>query len=242
MERIEGTLGKRYKVVVDIEAIPKGMAPDMWVKLADSGYIFYNSLNGKRPQLHAIGGEELEPAFVDTKGKQVELIEIQKIWEDSSYWDKELYKCKQSPIYYYTEYFSIYPKPSQKNINSYLESVGLGITNDSEITEAAKEVRKKHAESIKLEDLKNLKPNMDKMRDQYAAYTETLKTKFKEVTGTVLNETIETKIVTEITKTSPAEASELLREFLDGRGKWDKTLLRVTDLDVVLRAWETTLK
>ena len=242
MERIEGTLGKRYKVVVDTEAIPKGMAPDMWVKLADSGYIFYNSLTGKRPQVHAIGGDELEPAFVDTKGEEVKLDEIQKIWEDSNYWDKELYKCKQSPIYYYTEYFSIYPKPTQKNINDYLESIGLGLSNDSEISAEAKEIRKKHAESIKLEDLKNFKPNMDKLREQYATYTESLKARFKEVTGTVLDETIETKVVTEITKTQPAEASELLREFLDKRGKWDRNLIRVSDLDVVLRAWETTLK
>ena len=239
-------LKKRFKTVVDIQAIPKGMSPVQWVKLADTGYIFYDSEVGSRPRLFPIGtleeDVEIVPQFIDSKGQEVSLEEVQKTWEDNNFWDKELYKCKNSPLHYFTNYLSTNPKPTQAEIDEYLKSLNLGATADSEdgMKEEAKQARLKFSESISLEHLKDLKPVRDAIKAEYDAITQIYREEAKLALDAIDTEALTGKIITAIMKTPARKAEMPLKEYVDSRKHiWDKQMLRATDFDVLVRLWKT---
>lgn len=244
--RIVGTLAKRFKTVVDVKSIPAGMSPAQWVKLADNGFIFYDSENGHRPKLYEIGNVredvEVTPVFVAADGKEVSLEEVQKSWEDTNFWDKELYKCKQSPIQYFVNYYSTNPKPTQKEIDEYLGTLGLAATADSGdvMKEEAKQARLKFSESITLEHLKDLKPVRDAIVAEYNVVTDKYKAEAQEVFDTLNEKLLSDKVITAIMKTPARKAVMPLKEYVDERkSTWDKQMLRAIDFDVLIRLWKT---
>lgn len=240
------TLKKRFKTVVDVNAIPAGMTPTQWVKLADTGYIFYDSEKGNRPKLFPIGtvedDVEMQPQFIDTKGKDVSLEEVQKSWEDTNFWDKELYKCKNSPLHYFTNYLSTNPKPTQAEVDEYLKSLGLGATPDSEdgMKEEAKQARLRFSESITLQHIQDLKPVRDAIKAEYDNVTELYKEEARAALDAIDIEALSKKIITEIMKTPARKAEGDLKEYVDERKHiWDKQMLRAIDFDVLIRLWKT---
>jgi len=246
-DRPEGTLVKKFKLVCDVQAMPTGMSVEQFAKLADGGFIFYDSDKGRRPKLYTIDGdvEQETPVFIDTKGKEVDLETIQAKWEDEEFWRKELYKCKNSPIYYFNHYYSADYKPTQESLEKYLKDIGMEATNDSgdlgeEAVQKTKDLRESYANSITLELLKNLKPVRDSLKEDYDKETEKLKKEVVEkyeLSGK-LEEPIKEKIVNSILKVKPKEAPEKLKYYIDEKkGKWDKLLLRMTDIDILLRLW-----
>lgn len=244
--RIVGTLAKRFKTVVDVRSIPAGMSPSQWVKVADMGYVFYDSEMGQRPKLFEIGNNhedvEINPVFVSTDGKEVDLVEVQKSWEDANFWDKELYKCKLSPIQYFVNYYSTNPKPTQKEIDEYLGTLGLAATADSGdvMKEEAKQARLKFSEGITLEHLKDLKPVRDAIVAEYDEVTNKYKAEAQELFDTLDVELLSTKVITAIMKTPARKAVMPLKEYVDERkNTWDKQMLRAIDFDVLIRLWKT---
>lgn len=249
IERPEGQFAKRFKVVMDVTSLPQTLGVDMFAKLADSGFIFYDSSKGQRPKLYLIDGEvdpETVPAFVDIKGQELDIEDLKKQWEDEEFWRKELYKCKQSPLYYFTNYVSINPKPSTSEVDAYLESVNMGATEDSGevgpdvINQRTKEIREKYAASIKLEDLKTLKPVRDRIDGEYELQTEEFieqVVKEYDLSGKV-EKAIKDKIISVILKSKPAAAPQDLKYYIvEKSGRWDKALMLATDLDVLVRLW-----
>lgn len=250
VERPEGQFVKRFKVVTDIQALPNSLDVATYVKLCDSGFVFYDSDKGRKPSLYIIEGDaepETLPVFVDTKGKEVNIDDLKKQWEDDEFWRKELYKCKQSPLYYFTNYVSTNPKPSTKEVDTYLESIGMGATKDSGepgeiVAEEVKRVREEYAATITLENLKNLKPVRDRIDGEYEQQTQEMLAKVVEkhkLSGKV-ESAIKDKIILDLLKSKPSEAKEELRYYIVERtGRWDKSLMRATDIDVLVRLWNT---
>ena len=237
---------KQFKLVYDIQALPTSLAPDMMVKLADSGYIFYDSEKGQRPKLYSTGeaGDELNPIFIDVKGKEVELDDIKKEWEDKEFWRKELYKCKHSPLHYFTNYLSISPKPTQQEVNEFLESIGMGAKTDSdEVTkEEITKVREAFAETITLEKLQSLKPVRDRIDEEYTQETEELMAEAaKKFDLTGINEKLVVdKLINAILKSPTKNCNESLKYYVNEKtGRWDKPMLKITDKDVLVRLWKS---
>jgi len=244
-EMIEGTLGKQFKLVYDINALPGGLDPQSMVKLADTGFIFYDSTKGNRPKLFHTGELDttIEPVFVDVKGEEVKLELIQKQWDDNEFWRKELYKCKQSPLYYFTNYKSISPKPTQQEVNDFLVSIGMGATSDSEevTKEEITKVREEFSKTITLEHLKDLKPVRDSIDAEYEQETSEIQKEIADKYG--FTETnvlaIKPKVITDIMKSQPKDCHVDLKYYIALKsGRWDKALLQATDIDVLVRLWK----
>ena len=237
---------KQYKLVYDIQALPNAMGPDLLVKLADSGFVFYDSEKGQRPKFIQVGdqGDEVLPVLIDTKGKEVSLEDVTKEWEDKEYWRKELYKCKHSPLHYFTNYLSVSPKPTQQEVSEFLESIGMGAKTDSDIVtkEEITKVREAFAETVTLEKLQSLKPVRDRIDEEYTQETEELIAEAaKEFDLTGINEKLVVdKLINAILKSPTKNCNESLKYYVNEKtGRWDKPMLKITDKDVLVRLWKS---
>lgn len=249
IKRPEGQFARNFKVILDINSRPKGIDAELWLKLMDRGMIVYDSTEGNRPKLYEVGtasGEDvIIPALVDAKGKEVNIDDFNKKLEDEEFWRKELYKCKQSPLYYFTQYGSTELKPSQEAITKFLKDTGFEAKADSDdaavITERTRKIREKFSSTITLEKLQDLKPVRDSMDAEYEAITMELRVEFgeKHDVSPTHDAEIRRRVVTSIMKTKTKDAPESLRMYvLPKSGRWDKSLFNATDLDVLLRLWK----
>ncbi|WP_428743138.1 hypothetical protein [Tenacibaculum sp.] len=249
IERPEGKFARNFKVALDVQSKPKDISPELWLKLIDNGFILYDSELGNRPKLYETGtssGEDkLVPVMIDVKGEEVNIEDFNKQFADEEYWRKELYNCKQSPLYYFTNYVSVEPKPSQGAITKFLEENGFGAKDDSAdatvVSEKIKEAREKFSATITLEKLKDLKPVRDRIDAEYELITkEIVEEASKKFELSESNEKgLSAKIITAIMKTKAKEAPDKLKYYvIETSGRWDKNLLRATDFDVLLRLWK----
>ena len=235
---------KRFKVIMDVAAFPKGMAPELWVKLCDNNYVFYDSTTGNRPKIVETGlateEVEVEPVLIDVKGEQVELKDIQAIWAEQDFWDKALFKCKKSPIHYYTDYLCGVARHTQEGLNEYLKSIGLGATDDSEdvMSEKAKAAMLAYTESITLENIKNLKAIRDVEVEKYDKITEQLRLDAQRVFELTDEKLLRKSITTVIMKTPSKQVPEKYKVYITKSAKWDGAMLRTTEDDVLFRMWE----
>lgn len=252
IDRPEGRFVKNYKLIMDVAAFPNGMTAPLFTKLCDSGIVFYDSTRGRRPKLYDVGEDDgkdkMSIEVVDTEGKAIDVETINARFEDEEFWRKELYKCKQSPLYYFSNYFSTNPKPSQDEIDSFLASRGFEKNEDSddaaEINEKTKKIRDEFSATITLEHLKDLKPVRDRIDAEYEQETEERVAKAAKAfkcTPTHTSKIIST-ITTKIMKTPVKEATDELRFYINERtGKWDKNLIRATEIDILVRLWENLI-
>jgi hypothetical protein len=243
-KQIEGILAKRFKTVLDIAAIPNGMDVATWVKLADSGYIFYDSTKGRKPTLYSLDDMDTEvvPTFTDVSGEVVELSVIQATWVEQEKWRRELHNCKQSPIYFYANYAAPEAKPTQEQMDEFLASINIKPKDDSSevMQESAKKARLEFAEGITLEKIQGLKILRDEIILKYDAATNQLLEEAYLKYGLSTIDAVKKVVFTEIMKTPTKSANELLRSFInDKTGRWDLQMFRATDFDIVLRAWIT---
>lgn len=241
----EGRLAKQYKLITDINAIPAGMSPDLYAKLVDGGHVFYDSSKGNRPKLFEYEQGDLELTFCDVSGKTIDPELLSKQMEDEEFWRKELYRCKQSPLYYFCNYVSANPKPSQTDIDEYLNANGFGAKEDSDEAALPNEevikTRELFANKITLEDIKNLKPVRDRLDQEYNDVTDSIRSKAsKKYDITFDNEkSITSKVITALMKTSTKEAKTEMLPYIDEKsGRWNKSMFKVTDLDILLRLWD----
>lgn len=232
-------LQKHVKVVMDTNAFPRGMEPQNWAESMDNGVILYDSLLGEKPSLYIISGEEAVslPEIVDVKGSEVSIKELQTRYEEAEYWNKELYKCRKSPVYYFTNYWSSQKKPLQVDIDAYKESIGY--TNEKSQDELSI-ILDTHSAAITLEVLKQLRPVRDTLDAEYDIETSELLLKAsKRLRFNVKSEaSSRAKIVANfkkqpIAKLPPEFAPYVLR---DGKNL-DEALLKATDLDVLVRMY-----
>jgi hypothetical protein len=220
--------------------------------LCDAGYILYDSTVGNKPKLFHTGvaSEENVPiySFVDTEGKDVDVSAFNAKMQDEEFWRKELYKCKQSPMYYFTSYVSENPKPTQGEIDAYLKSIGFEKTNDSEtaaeINEKTRLIREAFSQTITMQKLQDLKPVRDKMDEEYLEETKDLQERVAEFfdISSTHDAKIKEKTITYLMKIKPKDSCEDMRYYVNEKtGRWDGSLLKATDIDVLLRLWEKSV-
>lgn len=249
IETPEGKFAKQFKLVYDMQSMPQGLATDMFAKLCDSGFIFYDSDKGNRPKLYttgeANGEDKLVPVFVDTEGKEVDIEDFKAKMEDEEFWRKEIYKCKQSPLYYFSNYASPDLQPSKEATDAFLDSIGFGASDDSEdaatVNEKTRKIREEYAASITLDQIKSLKPVRDRMDEEYQMETQGFIKEFADLHG--FTETnviaIKPKLITTLMKIKPKDAPEKLKYYLiEKTGRWDKALMKAEELGTLIRLWK----
>lgn len=239
----------KFLISYDMAAKPQGLSVDLLSKLVDTGWLYYDSTKGNRPQVYAKGDEVFSVKFVDTKGNDYDFNEVKLQWEDEEFWRKELYMCRQSPLHYFENYYAKTPKPTQKEISEYLESINLGAVSDSdEVTkEKMVKAREAFAKSIELDELKKLKPVRDLILKEYLEETDKLEEEAFKALGVVVLEDdkdadmakrrLKEKVIASIMKSDKKTAPPELKSYLH-QGRWDKKALRLTERDALLRLWK----
>lgn len=228
---------KHIKVVMDSNAIPKEMDPQHWAESMDNGIILYDSLRGHKPEIYIISGEEAValPELIDVAGEPVVIEDLKKRFDQEEFWNKELYMCRKSPVYFFTNYWSTEKKPMQTDIDAYKESIGY--TSDKSKEELVK-VLEKHSDSITLDRLQKLRPVRDTLDAEYDIETTELLTKVsKRLRFNIKSEaSAKAKIIASIKKANRAQLPTELQPYVLPMNKgWDNELFAATDLDVLVR-------
>lgn len=228
---------KHIKVIMDSNAIPKAMDPQHWAESMDNGVILYDSLRGHKPVIFVVSGEEAVhlPELVDVAGEPVVIADLKARFDQDEFWNKELYMCRKSPVYFFTTYLSTQKKPMQTDINAYKESIGY--TSDKPNDELS-EILEKHSESITLERLQALRPVRDTLDAEYDIETNELLLKVsKRLRFNIKSAgSARAKITASIKKTNIATAPAELVPYVLPKGKgWDSELFAITDVDILVR-------
>lgn len=240
----------KLKLVYDITSMPMGLDPSNLVKLYENNNVVFwdSSKEGTKPMLYnTITEEEVELALIDTKGNEVEFEPFLQEYMDNEFWNKELHKCKQSPLYYYNNYLTDHWPVKSSKQSAYLASIGLGDlpTNDSDEAKDAWEKKKaarlEATKNLTIEELKELRPNVEEMVENYNAVIEKLEEKYKvklsDTTTGVMKEEKQKRevLIRDIKKYAvPAQYSE----YRTKKNKWDLPMLAATGYDVLLRMFD----
>ena len=155
----------RYKVIYDLEAMPNQAGIATLLQIADlHHFIFYDSSKkGRAPRVVYLGdnpSDEVKFQLVDVKDEAVDFAVYLKAREEEFHWLRELDKCKDSPIHYYTHYVSLTAKTTPEELTTWMVSKKMIEDKDSDssvLTEKEKKARQKFAKGISIERLKNLK-------------------------------------------------------------------------------------
>ena len=144
---------KRLKLVYDIKSIPQGLDPGNLIKVWEQHHaVFWDSTKeGVKPRIYGDDSEELVPMLVDTEGKEFDLDYYSEAFQEKEYWDKELHKCKNSPIYYWSNYgTTVWPHTSE-DLGKFLQEAGLSELSAADNEEAQK-IWEKQKEVFKKEN------------------------------------------------------------------------------------------
>jgi len=244
----ENSLGKKFKLLYDIQALPNAMSIDLFNKLSDNGYIFWDSSKGTKPRMYHIGnkGEEdtVMPQFVDVANNEdVDIVEFKNKWMEDEYWRKELYKSQQSPVYFYKEYYSGKAEINQDQINTYMTSIGLRevASDDSDVAakslEDQMEARDAFAKTVTLEFMKGRKPQMDELRKVFTSYKEEIIEKAKKIikVKSKSDEAFHEKATNFIARQSVTGEYSVEAKGLITNGKWDKKVMKYSETHILAR-------
>ena len=234
------------KMIYDINALPEGLRVDMLLKIKDAhNAVFYDGDKGSRPRFVNVGENEIDvPTLVNTSGETVSFEKFVAEQIDSEFWDRELYSCQKSLIYYYTHYATPEWPVTQPAMTAFLESHGLGNIESNDSTEAAekweaqKEKVKEATKDITIDMLREMKPKVDLLKELYN--TKILKYELL-LSGTIslhdkngepLEDKIKTKRVIKYIKTQPVH--KLYSQYRTKKQTWDMNVLNVTDYPELL--------
>lgn len=184
---------KRFKLIYDVAATPEKISFDGVIKLADQGVVVYDSSKGNRPKLVSIGTEDKETEvpvrFVDTDGIDIDVKALQERIDETKYWEKEIHRCSNSPLYYFKNYKSLKAEITIPDEKEFVASLGLTdilvTTGEVEktMTDEELECLKKYRESITIENLKALKPLMDEINKNFEIKVDEIVKRVKKLTG-----------------------------------------------------------
>ena len=233
------------KMIYDVTALPENLRVDTLLKIADShNAVFFDSTRGTRPRFVEVGEDAPIPTLVDTKGEVKDFDKFLEMQVDKEYWDRELYNCKKSPIYYFTHYKTEVWPVEQPKLTAYLESIGLGDISSSDSTTAAQKWEDQKAavaaatKDFTIEHLQELKPKVDLLKELYnqnvVKYENFLAhgIKLLDKNGEPLEEKLRSKRIRGYIKQQP-----VLSEYSGYRTKkqeWDSQMLVATDYSELL--------
>jgi hypothetical protein len=242
------------KLVYDISSLPSGLGISNMTKIMENHrVVFWDSAKeGVKPKFYTgvePGDEESPITLVDTAGKEIDLEYYERVYKEEEFWEKELYSCKNSPVYFFNNYGTPeYPAKSE-GIQGYLQEVGLSsiVAKDSEDAakawETQKEAAKKAGEHITIELLKERKQVMDILKEEYNVLVVKLEAKVKDNVRLFdsNNVPLEAKkqcgnLIEKIRKILPVDV-KYSDSYRTKKGKWDTPMLFNTSYSVLLEIY-----
>lgn len=244
------------RLVYDVAGTPRDLGLANVVKIFESHRVVLwdSTLDGTKPKLYGESGdltEDNEVKIVDVIGKEIDIDAFQAEFEANEFWDKELHKCKKSPIYWYSNYASPSFPVNQKELGKWLQENGLvDIAQDDTDKESTwakqKEAVEKVTGAIEIDDLKRMKDRFDGL---VLVYGEKLKEDEKVLEAYVNLKDSEGKSL-DIKKKTSNIIAKLLKckipeeyigyTFKEQPNRWDKAMVGVTPyhilIDMLLKA------
>jgi hypothetical protein len=243
------------KLVYDVNSLPEKLGISNMVKIMENHRTVFwdSSKDGIKPKFYSgvePGDEESPITLVDTAGKEIDLEYYERVYKEDEFWEKELYSCKNSPVYFFNNYGTTeYPAKSE-GIQKYLKDIGLSsiVAKDSEDAAEAwktqKDAAKKAGEHITLELLKERKQVMDIMKEEYNVLVIKLETKVKDSVRLFDSNNIplEAKkqcgnLIDKIRKILPVNV-KYSDNYRTKKGKWDTPMLFNTSYSVLLKMYD----
>jgi len=222
----------RAKVIYDVNALPAGLKPQVLQQLTDEGLVLYDSKTGKAPMIIDPEGQTVL-TLVDTKGNEVDFDKFRIHVEDKLYWEREIYKCTNSPEYFYEKYL-VY-KPTLEETAKYVESLKLPeVTDfkDESQRKALKAKLDKIANIYTKEYLKDLKEKWDEFDVAYIEETKYIKSQYPKEDPTTK------EVINKIKKIGTKYLSEKhYKQLVRPGGKFDNEQLKVESLEYLIRVW-----
>ena len=237
---------KRMKLVYDISSAPKGLDIGNLVKIYEMhNVVFWDSTkSGMKPKIYGTDEHEAPLAVVDLKGKEMDLGWYSKQFADKEYWDKELYNCKNSPIYFWSNYgTSVWPHNADQ-MSEYLKSIGMDkvVAKDDE---AAKKLWDKQKAKVKvatdkftIEFLKERKLVVDIVKDKWESKVRSLEILIKDHVKLFETDGVEVeprkRMANLMEKVRRNPVLPKYSSYRNKKGKWDVAMLLVTDYAILL--------
>lgn len=256
-ERVKGTKkmvpvideSLKMKLVYDVKSVPGGLGIANMIKIFEQHrVVFWDSDNGVKPAFFALEGVPADLLIVDTTGKQIDFEQYEREFNTKVFWDKEIYNCKHSPIYYWNNYGTpIYPS-TVEGTRKYLSSLGmkdLPVMDSAKAKKAwdkQKEVVSKAMKFITLEHLEERKGVIDLLKAEYKQKVLGLEHLVKGEVDlfNAKGEPHEYKkrisnLVGKIKTFSPVP--ERWKEYRNKKRRWDGAMLYNTNYDILLEIY-----
>lgn len=248
---------QKAKLVYDIMSIPKGMDVGNLVKIYEQHHvIFWDSSHekGTKPKLYGVDGTDADLIIVDTKGKEIDLEYYSKQFKDEEYWDKELYKCKNSPIYFWSNFGTgVWPHTSA-DLSVFTKSLGMEQleAKDSEVAaklwEKQKAKVKKSMEFVTIEFLKERKAVIDVLKVKYEQEVKDLEKLLESHVRLVDSNNVplterkqQGNLIGKIRKHLPV-LPKYSEKYRSNKGKWDSPMLFNTSYAELLNMFYDILR
>jgi hypothetical protein len=246
------------KLVYDVKAMPEGLGLSNMVKILENHrVVFWDSTkDGLKPKFYSGVTKEDEESpvhLVDTKGKEVDMEYYERVYKETEFWKEELYKAKNSPVYFFSNYgTSVYPHTTE-GIQKYLKEIGLSsiVAEDSEKAEDAwkkqKDIVKKASEIITLELLKERAQILTVLKEEYEKIVAKLENTIKPHVRLFDSNNIPLEpkkqvgnLIEKIRKELPVLPS-YSDKYRTKKGKWDSPMLFNTSYSVLLEIYNEIL-
>ena len=174
--------------------------------------------------------------------------------KDKEYWEKELYNCKNSPIYYWKNFGTKVWPPTNEDMAEFLKEIGMDKLSAADNEEAEKlwaEQKLKMKESLKfitVDHLKERKMHLDLLKNEYNSYISKLEKEVESFVRLVDSNNVPLpdkkrcgNLVEKIRKVLPVH-KKYSDKYRTSKGKWDMRMLFVTDYSELLKIYYDILR
>jgi hypothetical protein len=246
---------RQLKVVYDVCATPKGLDIATVTKIFENhDVVFWDSSGeGLKPRIYAHDGVALTTALVDTKGKEMDVEYYSKMFKDKEFWDKELHKCLNSPMFFFSNYGTNTWPHTDEDMKIWMGEAGIKNVEAIDDEEAA-ETWKRQKESIKkalsfitLDLLKERKEVVDILKNAYNVKVNELERVLGPHVKLVDNKNVPLdskkaigNVAEKIWRITPIPAK--WDKYRTKKNKWDKPMLFMTSYDNLLAIYYDLLE
>lgn len=239
------------KLVYDIASCPKGLDVANFTKIFEQHHVVFwdSTKGGTKPRLYSDKGEELPLAIVDMDGKELDIEMYTKAFKDKEFWEKELHYCKNSPIYYYSNYLTPEFPARSEDISAYLLSLGLEDLeqNDSDTAadkwEAQKARLKEVSAGITIEELQERRGVLEVLKAEFErkikVYEESLKdvVSLFDVNGAPHPDKVRVNNLVGKIRSSKNIPEKYADKYKNVHGRWDGPMLYQTTYPMLLEIY-----
>jgi len=243
------------KLVYDVESTPKGLSMGDFTKLYEQHNVVFwdSSRGGTKPKIYGVNGNE-DLLIVDCAEQELDLDFYAKKFQQEEFWDREIHNCKNSPIYFFSNYgTSVWPH-NDKDLKAYMEEIGIGAVvakDDAEakvLWEKQKLKVKEAMASLTVEFLQERKGVIDVLKAIYDVKVNRLEKKLEGKVRLVDSNNVPLEdrkrignLVEKIRKNLPV-LPKYSDKYRTPKGKWDNSMLFVTNYDTLLEIFDDVLQ